>query len=309
MRYRTIAPLWVGVAALLVGTVPTRAQNRLAIQLPSQTHQLTADDAAVTRQSLLQSKKDEVVPETEDCSYTFASGSGATYLKFCVAVNGNIISFNSPQGVEQIAQDGAYEGYGICDVYTGNQYYDYAAYNSGNWNAPTTISRTGTSVKIERTTSDGLWTLTQAITSTPGTNPYATVGMELKNNSDTIKNVLLLRYVNAVPDKAATTGNWSENYDGTNDSAWGYTGLAESLRNGSDPYGLMIQNVGNPTPTSVSYGRVGFAINTEAGPAPCTFYANYESPIVNAQGSAVYLYSFVLAKEQSVTETLKYISF
>ncbi len=108
-----------------------------------------------------------------------------------MTVNGNIAEFQSPSGVEQLSPGGsaAFEGYGICDVTNATtQYWDYAGdADSGNWNAPTTVTHTATMVKIERTTSDGAWTLTQTISIVPGTNPYAKMIMALKNNSAVTK--------------------------------------------------------------------------------------------------------------------------
>jgi len=55
---------------------------------------------------------------TQACSYSFASGSGNSYMGFCVSANGNIVSIQTPQGHEHIAVPGANiaEGYGICDT-------------------------------------------------------------------------------------------------------------------------------------------------------------------------------------------------
>ena len=229
-------------------------------------------------------------------------------MQYCVTVNGNIVEFNSPEGVEQIDQGSEpYEGYGICDDTTGIAYYDYAYTDSGNWNAPTTVTSNSTEVKIERSTSDGAWTLTQTISKETGPQPYAKIAMQLKNNSGVTKVANLLRFVNQVPDNAGATDDIDEYYDGTGDSAWGYTPIGAA--SGADPYGLMVTVVGNPTPTSVAYGRVGFAQNTFRGPNPCDWTANLASPVLDAAGSTVYFYDFNLKKNQSVTSTLKYTAF
>jgi len=68
----------------------------------------------------------------------------------------------TPFNREHIAVGAAGEGYGVCDNTGAVAYFDYADYgDSGNWGAPTLVSQTATSVKIARTTSDGVWTLTQ----------------------------------------------------------------------------------------------------------------------------------------------------
>jgi hypothetical protein len=249
---------------------------------------------------------------TQTCSYTFTSGSGVNYLKFCVTANGNIVQFESPAGVEQIfiplSKGGPFEGYGICDESTDIAYYDYAYLDSGNWGAPTKVSQTATSVKIERTTSDGAWTLTQTTTSVPGVNPYAKVAMALKNNSGETKNVYLLRFAGFVPWDYASTGIFTENYDGTNESTSGYLPTGSSGH--SLYFGLMLQNVGNAVPASALGNNVGFSQKGGAGPAPCKPFAFENSgTLVNGQGSGVYLYELAIKSSQTVTVTDRYMSF
>ncbi len=250
-------------------------------------------------------KSDAVRPDIPICTYQFTSGSGQTYLQFCVTVNGNIIEFQSPAGVEQIAQGPPYEGYGICDTSTELGYYDYAAGGvSANWNAPTTLSHTATMVKIERSTSDGLWTLTQTITSSAGPNPYAKIVMALKNNSGVAKNAFLYRYALALPDDAGSVGVYKENYDGTGDSAWGYEALTSDT-----PYGLMLQNMGNPTPaTALIFERFGAAYGASDGPSnACVVHPS--SAIYDNVGSIIYFYAVQVNKGQTFTVTDRYISF
>lgn len=40
---------------------------------------------------------------TTTCTYTFTSGTGNAYMKYCVTKNGNIVQFQSPMGQEFIA--------------------------------------------------------------------------------------------------------------------------------------------------------------------------------------------------------------
>ena len=299
--------LHLSLAVLALCTVTALAQNH-AVQLPTQAHPLKADSGG---QLHPKATANTVSPDaTESCTYQFTSGSGNTYLQFCVTVNGNIVEFQSPSGVEQLTPQGAapFEGYGICDDNTSVGYYDYAYSDSGNWGSPTTVSHNGTSVKIERTTSDGLWTLTQTINMVAGSNPYAKVVMALKNNSGLTKSAQLIRYANVIPDNSGSTADYVENYDGTLDSAWGYLGENGTANGG--PYGLIIQEFGNPTPTSLSYGREGFAINTTLGPSPCDPAADWIGTITNSVGSTIYWYSFVdLGKEKTATVTERYMSF
>jgi hypothetical protein len=257
-------------------------------------------DASAAAKSQLKTRSNASPDATDTCSYTFTSGSGFSYLQFCVTVNGNITEFQSPVNVEQLSPGGspAYEGYGICDITNANTaYFDYAGNgDSGNWNPPIKLSQNATSVKIERTTSDGAWTLTQIFTSISGTNPYAKITMELKNNSGEAKQVLLLRYANAVP---YTGSPFQENYGGTYESAWGW-----------DAYGLILQDVGIPAPPSIPWLETAFAINTIPGPAPCNTGAHYAATIIDGVGSVVNQVTFTnLNKNQTVTVNKKYMQF
>jgi hypothetical protein len=298
-----------GLAVFALFAVSTSAQNQ-GMQLPTKAHPPKAVDAAAdkTQERL---KHDAASPNaTETCSYTFTTGSGTTYMKYCITVNGNFGGFQSPAGVEMLDQNGAFEGYGICDVTNGNtEYYDYGYADSGNWGGPVLLVNNATEVKIERTTSDGLWTLTQTVTKVAGTPPYAKVVMTLKNNSAERKDAVLLRYANADPDDAASSGNFNETYDGTYNSAWGYIPEPANYATPSGPYGLILQNVGNPTPVSALLSREGFAITGESGPNPCNAGANFAGTLVDVEGSIVYWYFLALNKEQTVTVTDRYMSF
>jgi len=311
MRYRTIAVVLIAAFAFLFA-VSTPAQRAT---FPPQAHARTVDSSAVVAETQKKMHPDSVTGNaTTTCTYQFTSGSGTTYLQFCVTVNGNIVEFQSPLGVEQLSPQNspAYEGYGICDITNSDtQYWDYAGNgDSGNWNPPVTLSHTATAVKIERTTSDGAWTLTQTITSVPGTAagtvPYAKIAMALKNTSGVTKDAFLIRFGNVVPDNAVNAGSYAQNYDGIADSAWGYTSYSDP--NGG-PFGLRLENTGNPVPLSTLAFREGLAIDTLAGPAPCNPGANNVGTLTDSDGSAVYLYDVQLTKNQTVTVTDRYMAF
>ncbi len=321
MRRRTIAKVVMKfntsilalpcLAALTVCAAPSHAQD-LAKQLPTKSHVSAAAGADMSAANELATKLRQggAVPlATETCSYQFTSGSGNTYLQFCSTVNGNIVQFTNPAGVEQLTPQGAapLEGYGICDATEGVEYYDYAYIDSGNWNATTLVSHSSTSVKFERTTSDGLWTLTQTITQESGNRPAAQIAMAIKNNSGITKTAELVRYANAIPDNSGSTGVYVENYDGTLNSAFGWLGENGTANGG--PYGLMLEAYGNPTPTSVSYAREGFAIDTFDGPDPCNSGANWVGLITNNDGSLVYWYALTLAKDKTATVTERYTAY
>jgi hypothetical protein len=280
----------------------------------------SSDASSAGRTSQQEAKSEAVTPdETNTCSYTFTSGSNFTYLQFCVTVNGNIVEFQSPSGVEQIRQGSYGEGYGICDLTENVAYYDFSDDGaSSNWGSPVLISHTSGMVKISRTTSDGLWVLTQTITNSPGPNPSAKVLMQLKNNSGIAKEAYLFRWADVDPGNAANGDNFStgtddfkESFDSSFSSAWGYVALNETGSSGSDApsYGLMFQDVGSPTPATVPYGRDGYSLDSSAGPAPCSPFSNYASPINLTDGAIEYLWFVELNKEQAVSVTGKYFSF
>jgi hypothetical protein len=289
------------------GAVPDPGAPSRGRQFPAEPPQAKPNDPNAASNLQQKAKSEAASPNTtSDCTYTFTSGVNSSYLQFCVTVNGNITEFESPLNVEQIRQGAFGEGYGICDTSTNVEYYDYADYgDSGNWDAPVTVTHGATMVKIERTTSDGLWTLTQTITSTPGTNPYAKVLMALKNNSGETKSVSLVRWADVDPGNSVDSDtDYDENFDATLDSVWGYVPIGT----GSNPaYGLMFQRVGNAVPASVSVFAEG--LGETAAAYPCNPLGAYGSPITNTDGTTLYYWSFDLTKQQSVSVTGRYIAF
>jgi hypothetical protein len=236
---------------------------------------------------------------TSNCSYTFTSPATAAikYLQFCVTANGNVVEFQSPAGVEYI-RNGAYnEGYGICDLSAGGlAYYDYAdSGDSGNWLAPGPATLTATSVKIPRTTSDGVWTLTQTIALNKAA-ASVNVTMALKNNTAVARSAAIVRFADV------DVGNsFSNNFDGTNDSAWGYNRIS----GGTIPYyGLLLQ-LNGPS----AFSHEGFAINTPAGPDPCNSAANWVGTLTGADGGIVFWQFLNVPKNGTKTVKEKYTAF
>jgi hypothetical protein len=246
------------------------------------------------------------VPDTATCSYFFAvSGNLNSFLSFCVTVNGNIASIQSPNGFDQIAQGGVGEGYGVCDTSTGISYYDWAFLDSGTWGAPVLVSSTSTAVKIARTTTDGLWTLTQTIGKQSGAQPYAKITMALKNNSGITKDAYLLRYADVDPaNTPSTDSTFLESFDSSQFGAWGYAALDNSL--GENSAGLMLEEVGKP---NVPYGFEGIDQNTSGGPDPCNPTGNYGGYQASVDGSVVLFWALQLAPFKTGTVNAKYEPF
>ena len=203
---------------------------------------------------------------TSTCQSTFTSGSNWTYFQFCTTVNGNITEFQSPAGVEHI-REGVYgEGYGICDFDTLTRYYDYADYgDSGNW-LPSVITQPGGPgtfpLKITRTTSDGVFTLTQTFTRTTNV-PTVNFTMALKNQTAVAKDYALVRYAD-IDANNADGGDFNNYFDFTWDSAWGYNP-------GFNDHGVMLFAV----PSNTTHFAVVQDISD--GPDPCSPVANLPS--------------------------------
>jgi len=213
---------------------------------------------------------------TTACSFNFTSGANNTFLQYCVSVNGNIVQLQTPSGHFQIGSSSDGEGYGVCDVTGGNtSYNDYGTSATSNWNPATLVSQTGTSVKIARSTSDGIWTLTQTITQVSASSSIKVV-MALKNNTAVARNAYALRYADVDAD-----GRPTNNLDGTHNTA-----IAWTSTNTVAGYGLMLQNVGTST---LTYD--GFAQNTAPGPVPCHYGVNFvPGVLINRDGSLVLVY-------------------
>jgi len=305
MRFK-IALIYVAMAALLAIAVSTQAQNRPTPLLPN------PGIAQATEQTQPVHKYDATPLSTYVCTYSFSTGSGATYMDFCVTVNGTLANFQSPAGVEMLNPQGvvnAWEGYGICDESTGISYWDYNYSDSGNWNLPTTLSTSASSVKIQRTTSDGLWTVTNTISKVAGPPPYAKVVMAVKNESAITKDPIIVRFGGFLPDQAGSSGNGYENYDGSINSVWGFNSYSDDTKNSGAPYGMMLQNVQAPTPSSTYTSWYGVPQDLQTGPNPCNPLANYIGTITYGMGSGFIEYFPVLAKDKTVTITEKYFAF
>lgn len=326
MNNSRIVSLLSLAALALVLAVPARAQNdaghndaaqkmdqylnRLRSQKPASDPSSNADQSQSGR------PKGAKSDATTACSYPFTSGSGATYMNYCVTANGTLADFESPAGVEMLDQMGAIEGYGVCVLQTGGMYYDDNFADSGNWLAPVTLTQNDTEVKIERTPIDGSFVLTQTITKVSGGTPAAKIQMTLKNTSGVARGYYLIRSAEFVPDQASTTGIYKETFDASNDSAWGYIPYFATYSTTSAPYGLMLNDVGEPTPASTSVVYYGYDYSSPLGPNPCQPLAFdilgdklTVGTLVNGVGSGAVLYALILNNEQAATVTLRYFGF
>ena len=225
---------------------------------------------------------------TSTCSYTFTSGSGNTYVKYCVTKNGNITQFQSPSGQQYVSKAPAGEGYGFCNFNNQTQYYDYAGYgDSGNWGTSTKVSSSTTSVKISRKTSDGKYTLVQTITLIPSSS-RAQVTMTLTNNSSTAAHIGLLRFADADVSNQATN-----TFDFTRRSAFAYN---------ESGYGFGLYHVSG----SVLNG--GITQGIPGKPNACQPFLNEAAPFTG-DGSLLMQYDIQLAAHASTTVVTQYGAF
>jgi hypothetical protein len=197
------------------------------------------------------------------CKFTFTSGGSTApnRLKFCLTVNGNVAQLETPGGYEHIREGTILEGYSICDFGSLTRYYDFAAADSGNWQAPV-VTGTVLPITIKRTTSDGIYTLTQVFNRNIA-EPAVRVTMTLKNNTAASHDFALVRYAD-IDANNADGGDFQNWFDYDRQSAWGYN-------NGFNLFGVMLYSVPSATP------HFAFVQNTASYPDSCNPVANLPS--------------------------------
>jgi hypothetical protein len=173
------------------------------------------------------------IPRSTVVKASFANGSGANFLGVKVSDHGNLTSFESPAGQEQVF--GGREGYAVCSnngsTHNGHDTGDV----EGGFAAPTFSQPNGAGtfpLTVTRRTTDGKFQLTQVWAKPDAVEKDITVTMTLKNiSSATIEGVLMSRSGDFdVGDQSADRGA------GTNDSAW----LWDDATLVSPPGGLML---------------------------------------------------------------------
>jgi hypothetical protein len=242
----------------------------------------------------------QVSPQTYSCAYNFSAGTDYNFISFCITANGNVLQIATPDGRQQIA-DG-YEGYGICNESPAQAYDDWGPWgNSGNWGAVTVLSQSATSIKMARTTADGIWTLTQTFTIVPST-PAAKIVMALKNNTAAPRVVYLVRYGDIDADYR-NYGSDLNNFSATTSSALAWN---SSIPFGSNNgYGLQLQNLGQP-----QFGYMqGFARTTFEAPNPCDFAGDSSPLATDIDGSLALAYVDTIGAHQTKTATMVYRGF
>src|SRR5262245_3697811 len=240
---------------------------------------------------------------TSLCAFTFTSGAGDTFVKYCVTANGNITQLEMPQFHEHLAAGAFGEGYGICDATAGAEYFDYADFgDSANWGPATLVTQSATLVKIARTTADGAWTLTQNITMVAATSPAVKVAMALRNNTTTDRVALLMRYADV-----DANSSFVNSFGATSNSGFGWDPTAFANIGLRGNFGLNLVADALPQQHSPDLGPQGFTQSTPAGPAPCNPYAQmFPGLQPAADGSVVAIYELGVPKKGSKSVTMNY---
>src|SRR5262249_3076886 len=210
--------------------------------------------------------------------------------------------FQTPAGHEHIAVGIIGEGYGVCDF--GNHdinpvdYSDYAeSGDSGNWGPATVLSQNAKSVKIARTSIDGIWTLTQTFTQVAGPSPSVKVDMALTNNSLEAREAFIVRYVDADAD-----GSDSNDAYATANTAFAWNPRDASTRSG---FGLMLQ--GSPFTADPRSGPFAFAQFVGDGFVACNpFPAAYTVPTTADNVALGVMYDIEVPKGRTKTVTVSY---
>jgi hypothetical protein len=259
---------------------------------------LAAGQPASRAQSMI-AKSQAGSPDTASCDFNFSSGSGTTYLRFCVSTTGSVPEVETPQGRLQMSSD-RHEGYGICNESPAQAYWDYGQYgDSGNWGPASVVTQTAKSVKIARTTADGVWTLTQTFTLVPAT-PSVKIAMALKNNTAAPRVAYLVRYADIDADWS-NLGIDENNFSDTSSSAFGWNSSIPFGENSG--YGLMMQNLG-----TLQFGYLqGFARTTFQPPNPCNFAGDSSATVLtDFDGSVALAYVDRVGAKKTKTATILY---
>ena len=275
---------------------------------PSLMPRLTAHPAVTGASINAKTNTDAVRPPVNTaCTYSFTvPGKLNSFLSFCVSPNGNIVSLQSPtSNFDQIAQGGVGEGYGVCDTSTNVAYTDWGYTESGNWGAPTLVSSTASAVKIARTTTDGLWTLTQTIAKQAGIQPFVHITMALKNNTGISKDAYLVRWADIDPAAAPfTDSSYAESVDSSQYAAWAYAPLNNGI--GENSLGVTLAEIGQP---NVPYGFEGLAQASSVAPNPCNPGASYSGLKTGVDASVSMFWVLVTGPQKTGIVNAKYEPF
>jgi hypothetical protein len=239
-----------------------------------------------------QNTTDPSLPASAACAFSYFSGPLATFTRYCLSANGNVVQLDSPSGNEFINKANLLEGYGLCDFTPNVSYYDYASTDSANW-GPTTVTTPNATTKVfVRTTSDGFFQLTQTITQLKAS--ATTVGsikitMAVKNLTGVAKNNLTLLRVANVDAGSTPTNN---EFVSSANSSFGQEPGAR--------WGLGL------TTNTFTFANNGIVMNVPTGPNPCHYVTNVDPFAFVGDGSIGHVYNISIPKGATKAVTMTY---
>jgi len=188
--------------------------------------------AATASDSKADSKKGEdkgsgAIPRSTLVKASFTNGSGANFLGVKVSDHGNLLSFESPAGQEQVFA--AREGYAVCSDFNNVALGHDTGEVEGGFGPPTFVQPTAGAfpLTVTRKTTDGKFQLTQVWAKPDPVEKDITLTMTLKNVSGaTINNVFLSRSGDFDVGISATDRGAR-----TDDSVWQWDEVSESSVN------------------------------------------------------------------------------
>jgi hypothetical protein len=171
----------------LAGLMAALATMAAIVALCAISAHASAEQGADLQRSVSGSSKKAAAATTSSTSTTpkasFASDSGANFLGVKVSDHGNLMSFESPQGQEQVF-DGQ-EGYAVCNSGGGSFGHDTGSVESG-FGPPTFSQPNGAGtfpLTVTRKTTDGKLKLTQVWNKPDPVEKDVTVTMTVTNLS------------------------------------------------------------------------------------------------------------------------------
>jgi hypothetical protein len=233
---------------------------------------------------------------TTSCVYNQTSGSGATLFATCETVNGNVVQFTSPSGIEHIRIGTYEEGYGLCDstnISNPLRYFDWAGGGDSagkgagfiGWNTALKVS--SSPLTISRTTADGQLTLKQVFTRTNSSYTMR-IAMTVVNHG-AAKSIALSRLVDI-----DANNNTANDFFSSADSVLGLVQFA---------HGLQITGLSAATAHNIGVAPFGQTPETD----PCGFSSGSPNNDVDRLGTVQYM--FKLAQGAAKTVSVEYRRF
>jgi hypothetical protein len=157
------------------------------------------------------------------CFSTHTSGTGTTFMKICLSVDGNLVNFESPAGFKHLEAGDFGEGYAVCSS-AGTHGYD-AGFAEGGFGPAIVMQPNGPNtfpLTIIRDTLDGIFRLQQQF-SRDTTEKDVTITMTLTNLSAIARSsVHLTRYFDGDIDNSVNGDYYARVADSV--SAWENSG-------------------------------------------------------------------------------------